>query len=1101
MTALVSLLALVAPVVTPWLAGPGVSALSMSRTPFAQVVPRAALSEPAPSPDGSEIVFVAGGDLWTVAASGGAARLLVAHPATESRPLWSPDGARVAFTSTRTGNGDVYVLDLASGRVTRRTFDDGREQLDSWSRDGKWLYYSSSSGDISGMNDVWRIAADGGQPAVVAGDRYASEYWSAPSPDGRTVAITARGTVAGQWWRHGHSHIDESEIWLVSGLDAATPTYTAFGASGGAKDAWPMWAADGRTLYYVSDRGGEENLWAHRLNGAAGGAGPSDSVRSLTRFTNGRVLWPQIAHDGSAIVFERNYGIWRYDIGRNLAAEVPITLRGATAEPAAERQTLSQGFTSLAVAPDARKAAFIARGDLFVVGTRDGGDATRLTATPAVDAEPVWLSDSRRVVYASLRGTDWHLYLMDAVSRAERALTTGAGRNYGARVSPDGRWIAYQRNGDEIRVVAVDGSNDRRVAQADVSEPPFGGAGALSWSPDSRLIGYTARGRGGYGNVWVVGLDGAAPRQVTFGADANVSGVQWSPDGTFLLYRSAQRTEIPRVIRVDLVPRTPRFREDQYLDLFGPAPAAPVSPLAPRDSATRAAMNDSLRSITGRPTPAGRATVNIAFDDIRMRTSVLPTERIEIGQLAISPNGRTLVFTGTAGGQQQIYAYALDELARDPQVRPLTTSPGAKAALQWSPDSREVWYLEGGRISALVVESRQARTIAASAETDAAFELEKRAVFDQMRSYLAHNFFDSTMHGVDWSALGERVAPYVEGSRNPDDLRRVLSLMIGELNASHLGISGPTSGGTLVPMARLGVRFDRASLESTGRYKLSEVIAQGPGAVAGLVTGEVITAVDGVALARGIILDSLLVGKVGRRVSLTITGESGAVRTASVRPVALGAEKGLLYRQWVEQRRAYVARVSNGRLGYVHMFDMGEGSLDQLYLDLDAENQARDGVVVDVRNNNGGFVNPYAIDVLARRSYLWFTPRGSQPSPARGSLGQRTLERPTVLVTNQHTLSDGEDFTEGYRSLGLGKVVGEPTSGWIIFTSNVQLLDGSTLRIPSTRVTDAQGRDMELRPRAVDIQVIRPIGESYSGRDTQLDGAVTALLGALPRRP
>ena len=1051
------------------------------------VVPRAALSEPALSPDGKELVFVAGGDLWTVTATGGTARLLVAHPATESRPLWSPDGMRVAFVSTRTNGGDIYVLDLAEGRLSRRTFDDGREQLDSWSRDGAWLYYSSSSGDISGMNDVWRVAATGGQPVQVAADRYASEYWSSPSPDGKTLAITARGNVVGQWWRHGHSHLDESEIWLVNGLDAAAPTYQAFGASGGAKDAWPMWSADGKTLYYMSDRGGEENLWAHDVGSA--------NVRALTRFTNGRVLWPQIAYDGSAIVFERNYGIWRYDFARNAASEVAITLRGISAEVNAERQSVSQGFSALAVANDGRKAAFIARGDVFVVGTREGGEATRLTITPDVDAEPTWLPDSRRLVYASMRGTAWNLHVQDAVSRVERALTSGAARSYGPRVSPDGKWIAYQRDGHEIRVVSVDGADDRRLAQADVDEPPFGGASTVTWSPDSRWIAYDANSGGGYGNVWVVGLDGTAARQVTFGADANVGGVQWSPDGKYLLYRSSQRTEMPRIIRVDLVPRTPRFREDQYRDLFGPTPATP--PAAPaRDNAARPAAADTMR-------PTARATgpdVAITFDGIRLRSSVLPTQGLEIGTLVISPDGKTLAFTAVAGGQQQIYTLPLDELARDPQMRAVTTSVGAKNSLHWSSDSRELWYLEGGRLAAVVVESRQARTVAASAETDVAFDAEKRAVFDQARSYLANNFFDATMHGVNWDALATRVAPYVEGSRNPDDLRRVLSLMIGELNASHLGISGPTTGGVVVPLARLGVRFERAAMESGGRYRIAEVIAQGPAAVSGLKVGDQILAVDGVALSGRVVLDSVLLGKVGKRIALTIAGATASSREVSVLTVSLAVEKGLRYREWVEQRRAYVARVSNGRLGYVHMLDMGQPSLDQLYLDLDAENQARDGVVVDVRNNNGGFVNPYAIDVLARRSYLLFTPRGSATSPARGSLGQRTLERPTVLVINQHTLSDGEDFTEGYRALKLGKVVGEPTSGWIIFTSNTTLLDGSALRLPTTRVTDARGQNMELQPRTADVLVIRQIGESYSGQDNQLDAAVRVLLEGLPRK-
>jgi len=157
-------------------------------------------------------------------------------------------------------------------------------------------------------------------------------------------------------------------------------------------------------------------------------------------------------------------------------------------------------------------------------------------------------------------------------------------------------------------------------------------------------------------------------------------------------------------------------------------------------------------------------------------------------------------------------------------------------------------------------------------------------------------------------------------------------------------------------------------------------------------------------------------------------------------------------------------------------------------------NWERDGVVIDVRNNNGGFVNVYAIDVLARRSYFNMTPRGFSMTPSRSALGQRSLELPTILVTNRHTLSDGEDFTEGYRSLHLGKVVGEPTSGWIIYTSSTDLIDGTSFRLPFITITTEKGEPMEMHPRPVDVPVTRVLGEDAAGTDSQLDAAVKVLM-------
>ena len=191
------------------------AALTTVSAQSSSLAPRAYFTEPAISPDRSEIAFVSGGDIWAVPRGGGEARLLLSHPANESRPLYSPDGRRLAFVSNRTGGGDIYVLTFATGDVARLTFDDGNEQLDGWSRDGEWIYFSSTSHDIAGMNDVFRVSADGGTPMEVAADRYTNEYFSSASPDGRALAITARANASGQWWRNGRSHLDEAEIWIA----------------------------------------------------------------------------------------------------------------------------------------------------------------------------------------------------------------------------------------------------------------------------------------------------------------------------------------------------------------------------------------------------------------------------------------------------------------------------------------------------------------------------------------------------------------------------------------------------------------------------------------------------------------------------------------------------------------------------------------------------------------------------------------------------------------------------------------------------------------------------------------------------------------------
>ncbi len=1045
----------------------------------APVESRPSFAEPAISPDNSEIAFVSGDDIWTASLNGGEARLLVSDPAEESRPIFSPDGKRLAFISDRTGNGDIYLLTFATGELTRLTFDDGLEQLDAWSRDGKWVYFSSSSQEISGMNDLFRVSVDGGTPMAVSSERYVNEFWAAPSPDGKSVAFSARGIANRQWWRNGRSHLDQCEIWVKH--EGSAESYERL-TGGGVKEMWPMWSPDGRHLYFVSDRSGSENLWVKPISGAA---------RQITRFKDGRLLWPGISYDGKWIVFERDFNLWKLDTSRGEAARITITRRGLPAVPTVQNLALTNQFQELALSPDGKKVAFAVRGEIFAASASDGGTATRVTRTPVAESQIVWTPDSKKIVYVSDRDRANHLYLYDFTANSEKQLTRGETNEYTPTISPDGKTLTFIRDGRELRAIDLEGGNDRLLAKAYLERPPITADRPVVWSPDGQWIAYLSAGDRAFTNVNVVPASGGESRSASFLANAFSSSVAWSPDGKYILFNTAQRTEDGRLARIDLVPRTPRFREDQFRDLFKDEP-----PRAPRAGAQPAGQSEVKDSPKTEKQP-----VEINFEGIRQRLSFIPVG-VDAGTMKISPDGKWVLMTASAEGQQNLYLYSLDELAREPAVaRQLTSTPGFKSDAQFTPDSKQVFYLEGGRINIINIDTRQVRPLAVTAEMDVDFAKEKVEVFHQAWTYMRDHFYDDKFHGADWPQVRQNFAPQIAGAQTPGEMRRLINLMIGELNGSHLGISAPPGGRQSPPVGRLGLRFDRSEFESAGRLKVTEVIDLGPAAITGQIrAGDILVSVDGAQIDARTDLNRLLENKVNRRVELIVTSASGDRRTVVVRPVNLATEKGLLYRHWVNDSRAYVERTSGGRLGYVHMFDMSANSLTQLYADLDIENHAKDGVVIDVRNNNGGFVNAYAIDVFARRGYMTMTVRGFPPAPARSALGQRALERPTILVTNQHSLSDAEDFTEGYRSLKLGKVVGEPTAGWIIYTWNTALIDGSRFRLPRQKVQDSAGQVMELNPRQVDLNVVRPIGEGASGKDSQLDAAVRELLKQVESR-
>ncbi|MEP6847364.1 MAG: LpqB family beta-propeller domain-containing protein, partial [Acidobacteriota bacterium] len=808
------------------------------------------MTEPSISPDRKEIAFVSGGDIWTVPAGGGAAQLLVSHPATESRPMYSPDGTRLAFVSTRTGNGDIYVLNLQSGDLKRFTFDDGADILDGWSRDGKWLYFSSSARDIAGMSDVLRVTATGGTPMQVSADRYTSEFYSAPSPDGSSVAFSARGIANGQWWRKGRSHIDETEIWLKKG-----DVYQKI-TEGGAKQLWPMWSSDGSRIYFVSDRSGQQNIWTQPIGSEA---------KQLTNFNDGRVLWANISYDGKQIVFERNFKIWQMGTDGGKPSEVAITLRGTAAGPLVDRVNLSSQIREFAVAPDGKKLALIARGEVFAGSATDDGDAFRVTDTPAGESFVAWSSDSRSVVYTSERNEKLQLFQYDFPTRTEKQLTT-AGDDYAALFSPDGKNIAFIRSGTSLMVYDTAAKQERELCKLYNDAPPIVGKGQLAWSPDSKWIAFLTNSpeTRSYTNVSVVPVTGGPTRPISYLANSNSGSLSWSPDGSYILFDTSQRTEDTDVARVDLKLRTPKFREDQFRDLFKEENPK-QKPQQPAATPTPAPQPSPVVS----PTPAAKEDENkkteIVFDDIRERLALLPIG-LNVGSQTISPDGKTLLVTASAVGAFNLYTITLDPLATDTSAKQITSTNGFKTDAQFSPDSKNVYYIENGRINVVDLDKRSPHPVSIAVDMNVDFAREKLEVFRQGWRYQRDNYYDDKFHGADWNAVEKTYEPLIAVAKNIDEVRRLMNLMVGELNSSHSGVGGP-SGFNGSPIGKLGLRFGQAEYENNGRLKVSEIITLGPVDIMRSVkVGEYLISVDGVKIDGTRNLDELLENKVNRRV-------------------------------------------------------------------------------------------------------------------------------------------------------------------------------------------------------------------------------------------
>jgi tricorn protease len=1005
------------------------------------------------SPDGRLVAFSYLGDIWVVETIGGVARPVTMHEAHDIAPVFSPDGRWIAFSSNRHGSYDVFVVSAQGGRPRRLTFDSASDMVSGWSPDCKSILFTSDrSTEFPEHLGLYSVPVEGGRVRkVMPGDARDGVY----SPKGDQIAYV-RGP--GTWYRKGYRGSSNDDIWLCNADGNNHRPLTTFNG----EDLAPMWGADGRTLYYVSEVfGTPANIVRQRLAVPAGSS--AAKPEPLTSHKDDGVRRARISGNGAWIVYECGADLWVVPTAGGPPRKLAIEVHADDKTNPERTVTYTSGASEFALAANEKHIAFVVHGELFRMPI-SGGKATRLTDSPANDHGVVWEPHGKGLLFASDRGGYEDLYFLEAddpehkefvqASRFKvRQLTHTPEAEIGASFSPDGRRIAFIRAG-RLWTMNPDGSEAKQL----VAEPQVFD---YEWSPDSKYVVYARQDGHFASDLYIIPAAGGPTHNVTRYATYN-GGVTWSLRGKKLAFISERQRGESRLFVLPLE-----------------KPAA-----------------------TGAP-----ASGEIDWEDIHLRA--VQAAPLHADEGAISSDGNKVAFRGVVQGSEDLWLAS----TTGSQLSRLTTGNQRPRQIQWSrifPDL--IYYLDGGgnvrtarggaSLSSELFRlgsssGSDGNRITFSAKMTLRRDEDFGEMFEQSWRALAEEFYDPLYHGIEWTAVREKYRPLVKHVALREDFYSLVSLMIGELNASHLGIQGmqrPPEETT----ADLGLLFDE-SYAGPG-LRVAEVLKRGPADRRGLAlkAGDIITSIDGTQLDGHTSLSKLLNAKAGESVVLQVAsppktpGSLGPVHRVEVQPVSREQVHELMYERWVEQNARRVAELSAGKLGYIHIPSMDDAGLDRFVRSLYSDNYDKEAIVLDVRYNGGGFAHDQVLNYLGGREHTIFRQRdGGQGMVLRSF--DRKWTKPLVLLINNRSYSDAEIFPHAFRTLGLGKLVGQPTGAHVIGTSSVRLIDGSRFRIPRIGVYTMAGTDMEKEGVVPDVSVIASPDQLAKGEDPQLDKAVEVL--------
>ena len=1047
----------------------------------------------APSVQGNNLVFTVEGDLWRVALAGGTAQRLTSNAGEEIEAAISADGRRIAFVGGYDASPEVYVMPIDGGSPKRLSFDGVAVHVVGWTPDNEVLYASAA---VTGPGSSTILRAVNPDTLAQRTLPFADANQASFDAAAGSIFFTRFGLhITGDRAR-GYKGGAMAQIWrapLAGGAEA-----TRLAADVNASLRRPMWW-QGR-LYHLSDESGSDNLWSMAADGS--------DRRALTTFSEFEVRDPQLQN--GHIVYQYGADIRDIDLATGTDRVVPINL----VSDFEQRRTrwLEKPLDYLddvALSADGSRTVLVARGAATLAATDARRridiavpkDARIRAAAPGTDGKSIY-------AISDIGGHEeiWR-FPADGSGPGEALTRDSNVRRWHLYLSPDGKSLAFDDKRARLSILDLETRSIRVIDEAHFGDDSYT---SINWSTDSKYLAVARPdSREGRSQIVVIARDGSQKAVVTSDRYESGSAV-FSRDGKWLYFLSNR--EFSATPQAPWGDRNMGPSFDRRTKIFALALQAgnrfafqPTDELSKDEKASSKDKSKDEEKRDEKKESKKPALPAIAWNGLADRLFEVPGDAGNFRSLSVDdkrlyfidegsgaeahPQLKTLVL-GNDGDEAKTFA---EEIAN----YQLSTDAKKLLLVKWSEKGAGAMFVVDAADKAPDKMDKSKLRV-----SDWRLAIDPRAEWRQMfnDAWRMHRefSFDPAMRGIDWDAVHARYLPLLTRVADRSELEDLTGQMTAELGILHSQVRGGEKrrDDEVAKPAALGADLVAVpnGLKIAHIYRSDPELPndRAPLARPGVDAreGDVLIAINGQPVRNLADVADALANQSGKQVLLELS-RNGESRKRVATPVDSRSESGLRYGDWEQSRRDRVLESGKGRIGYLHLRAMGSGDIADFAREF-YTNIHRDGLIIDVRRNNGGNIDSWIIEKLLRRAWaFWVYPE----SPNEFNM-QQTFRGHLAVLIDERTYSDGETFAAGIKALKLAPLIGQRTAGAGIWLSGRNpLVDGGIARVAEFPQFDtASGRwIIEGRGVSPDIAVVNPPLATYNGADAQLDAALKYL--------